>query len=52
MSPSEYWEASPAEVGLVYEYNRPKNIGHLHEDDYHALDDRRAELESQGYKVG
>lgn len=52
MSRSDYWESTPAEVGLIYEINRPKHIGHLHEDDVEALEVRRLKLQSEGMVVG
>lgn len=42
---------TPAEVGLLVEFNRPKFIGGIHEDDIERMDQRRAELEAQGIKV-
>jgi len=52
MTSSEYWDSTSTEVGIIYEFNRPKHIGHLHEDDYYALEKRRLELEEQGITVG
>lgn len=42
---------TPAEVGLIIEFKRPKFVGGIHEDDIARMDDRRAELEAKGIKV-
>jgi len=51
MSLSEYLNSTPAVVGLIIEFNRPKHINGIHEDDIERMDVRRAELEAQGIKV-
>jgi len=42
---------SIAEVWIIVEAKRPKNIGKLHEDDFDHLSKRREQLESEGVKV-
>ena len=39
------------EVNILFEANRPKKIGSLHEDDVDRLEERRQELEAQGLTV-
>lgn len=51
VSPSEYWNMTPAEVGLIFDSKRPKHTGGIHEDDIADMINRRAELEAQGLKV-
>ena len=48
---SEYWGMSPAEIGLILDAKRPKTVGGLHEDDRDGLEQRRLQLESEGYVV-
>lgn len=42
---------TPAEVGLILETHRPKEINGIPEDDYDNMIMRRRELEKQGIKV-
>jgi hypothetical protein len=42
---------SPQAIFRIQELKRPKKIGHLHEDDFHELRERKAELRKQGVKV-
>jgi hypothetical protein len=51
VSPSDFWGMTPNEVSSLIEFNRPKYINGIHEDDYDKMLDRREELEAQGYKV-
>ena len=51
ISSSDYWQMTPAEVGLILEAHRPKVIHGIHEDDYDNMLQRRRELEKQGIKV-
>lgn len=51
VAPSEYWKMTPKEVSLHLDFKRNKFIGGIHEDEWDRLDERRAELEQQGYRV-
>lgn len=48
---SEYWKMTPAEISLIIEAKRPKNMGGLHEDDFHALEEKRMKMEAEGVKL-
>jgi|15BtaG_2_1085339.scaffolds.fasta_scaffold00279_23 hypothetical protein len=42
---------TPAEVDLVVEAKRPKQVGGLHEDDFYDLLEQREQMEAEGIKV-
>ena len=52
MPPSEWRTMTPAEGMRLMDARRPKQIGHLSEDEYDSIEERRAELEAQGVTVG
>lgn len=51
IAPSEYWKMTPAEVFLIIDANRPKEINGIPEEDFERMLERREELEAQGIKV-
>lgn len=51
ISPSEYWGMTPAELNVLIESKRPKELGGIHEDDIAKMLERRAALEALGMEV-
>ncbi len=51
ISSSDYWDMTPAEVGRILEYKRPKYVGGIHEDVLYKLHQRRAELIAEGKNI-